>query len=341
MYRIRICVFVMVILYSPVFAAEEPMLNEVGVPEQHTIDVEGDVSVSKNEFLLGEPISIEVAVTNRHSEPVHILDMIEESGFQFSAQDSSGKRVKEFRRPYLTGMFPCVQAQPGSTLRRVVFMHKQLDFPGPGVYEVEYRGCIYSRKISETCPKVSVHDVPLSGVITVKLRKPTGDELEKALTEFVKQLKSGNRELERRAARALSVSEPTLAIKLLKQAVTDESGAYPSYTSEVTWALGKIGGNQATQALLDLALHGKHRRIRTDAIYQLGKQHIKEAVPTLLSLLPDEDVMFRVAALQALGRIKDKSTLPQIEARLTDPNKKVREAAEKALKALTKDRSDK
>lgn len=302
-------------------------------------NLEGRVTLAKEEFLLGEPISIKVALTNRHMEVIHVWDMIDRI-FEFSAQDSSGRLVKGLKKAWWTGLFRTVAVPPGSVFNEVVFMNEYLKFPGPGVYTVTYRGYAPIHKGSRMNQDRDVHAVSLSGVTSVKLRKASVNELENVLREYLKQLKSGNHKLESQAARALSVSEPVLAVKLLKQALEAESGSYPHCAIHATWALAKIGTEQAIQALLDLALHANHWMVRIDAIRELGRWHIKRALRTLTALLSDPSARIRIAALRSLGDIGDESCIPEVELRFNDPDEKVRNVAGKVHKILTEGDQD-
>ena len=300
-----------------------------------SIKVKTQISVTKEEFLVGEPIPMRTTVTNRNSEMIRIFNLLYLT-LDFSAKDSSGRLVKGIRKPWLTGLSRTIAVPPASDFNDVVFMNEYLDFPRPDFYTVTYKGSILFRIEPLESRGTHLQTVPVSGVVNVRLRQGLDSELESALREYLKLLKSGNRQLESQAARALSVSEPTLAAKLLRQAVTDESGAYPSYTSQVTWALARIGTDEAIQVLSDIAMHYKNTMARTDAIDELGRQHIKKAVPTLVTLLSDQDSKIRVSTLRALGCIGDKRRIPEIKLMLTDPDKEVRATAENVYNMLTK-----
>jgi len=332
MFTLKRLLVIIIVLLGTLIARNGDTAESTG---QWWTNVEGRATVAKEEFLVGEPISMKVVVTNRHNGPVYLWDIIERT-FQFSAQDSFGRLVKKRKGPGLSGLFPVVPLRPGTDFNDVVFMNEYLDFPGPGIYRVTYRGYIYLDKGSPKSQHGDVRTVALSGVVNVKLCTGSINQLESALQEYFKQLRSADDKLQRQAARALSVSEPVLALKLLRKALESENGSYPIGATKAAWALGKIGTEQAIQALLDLALHANHWMVRTNAIGELGRWHIKKAVPPLTNLLSDENPRIRIAALRSLGYIGDKSCISEVELRFNDTDEKVRAAAREAYNILTK-----
>lgn len=300
-------------------------------------NLQRQITIGKNEFLLGEPIFIRVTVTNRHSETLLLGHPIYRN-FEFSAQDSSGKLVKKLRIPYMSGFHITVPTPPGTTFNDVAFINEYLEFPGPGVYTVTCRGSILLHKGSPGNQDFDTQYLSLRGVVTVKLRRGSVAELENVLRKYLTQLKSNNLKLKSQASHAFTASEPVLAVKLLKEALEGKNGAYPPYTSHVTWALAKIGTDEAIQALLDVAASSNNNMVRIKAIRELGRWHIKKAVPKLIDLLSDPDAKIRIDTLLSLGSIGDKSCIREVESRFDDPDEKVRNAARKVHKLLTENR---
>lgn len=290
----------------------------------------GEVSVKKKEFLVGEPVALELRVRNLHGDPVYVRDM-KGRYFELSAQDSIGKSLKSFRQPYFSGFIGTVQVDRGADFNDLVFVNRQVDFPGPGVYTVSYAGDVYVQKAPHD---VNAQILSISGQVVVQLRRGSQTELEKALREYLKLLKSGNRRLESRAARALAVSDPNVAVKLLKKALAIESEDFAIYTSHAIWALAKIRTSEAIGVMEDAALGACHSFVRRIAIRELGRFEVRETVPTLVQLLSDPSAKIRRAALRALGNIGDPNSIEEVEMRLNDPDEKVRNTAEKVHKIL-------
>ncbi len=61
----------------------------------------------------------------------------------------------------------------------------------------------------------------------------------------------------------------------------------------------------------------------------------EHGVPALLAALGDESATVRNQAARALGRLRDKTAIPSLEAlRRTDPNNRIRQTAEISLRKL-------
>ncbi len=282
-------VFLGILIFSNSFAAVEN--------KPWWKNVQGQITIGKKEFLLGEPIFIKATVTNRHSETLRLGHPIYRN-FEFSAQDSSGKSVKKLRNPDISGFHITVPTPPGTAFNGVAFINEYLEFPRPGVYIVTCSGSILIHKGSPRDQDFDSQYILLRGVVTVKLRRGSLTELENILRKYLTQLKSSNRRLKRQASHALTASEPMLAVKLLKEALEGKNGAYPPYTSHATWALAKIGTDEAIQALLDVAARSNNNMVRTKAIRELGRWHFKKAVPKLIDLLSDPDAKIRIDTLR-------------------------------------------
>ena len=296
-------------------------------------DIQGQITLGKKEFLLGEPIYIRVVVTNKGNETVNVGDPIYNC-FEFSADGSPGKPVKKLKNPDISGSFRTIPVAPGTTFDGVAFINEYLDFPGPGVYTVTCDGCILVHKGLAKDQDRSIQSISIKGVVTLKLRRGSVAEQEDVLRKYLAHLKSDDRRLQSQASHAFTVSESSLAVKLLKEALMEKGDPRPSYASRATWALAKIGTEQAVQALSNVALHSEKNGARVAAIIQLGSSRIIESVPTLREVLSDPSANIRVAALNSLGKIGDKSSIPEVESRLNDSDEGVRDVASKVYKLL-------
>lgn len=178
-------------------------------------NVQGQITIGKKEFLLGEPIYIRVAVTNNHSETVYLWHPIYHY-FEFSAKDGSGKLklVKKPKNPSMSVFHITVPISPGTTFNGLAFINEYLDFAGPGTYAVACDGSIVVRKGLPKGPDRDRQRILLKGAVTVKLRRGSVAEQEIVLRKLLTQLKSDDRILQSEASYAFTVSEPVLAVKL-------------------------------------------------------------------------------------------------------------------------------
>jgi hypothetical protein len=252
-----------------------------------------------------------------------------------TALDSSGKALKDRTKTQLSAWSDPIPVAPEADCNDVVFVNRHVEFPGPGVYAVSYRGCIDLRKTTPGSRGADKKTVTLSGAVNVELSEGSAEELEEAVRQYVKQLRSDAPGLGDQAARASIASEPALTVRLLRETLQDEEGLLPSQTAQVTWVLARIRTDEAIRLLLDLAAGPSHLMVRTEAIDTLGRFHIKQAVPTLIDLLSDPDSRVRASALQSLGEIGDTSSVSQVQTKLNDPDGKVRDVARRIYARLT------
>ncbi len=295
---------------------------------------------TKEQYLVGEPILLRIEVHNLDSKPIYVQNN-QGFSFKYTARHSSGKMAKDIGPGPISIWSNFFPVESGKDFNDVFYLNEYLEFREPGLYTISYSGRLPVRKTKEYRPSAGSQKhpaVPLSGTFDITLHKGSAGELEKALRAYLKPLRSANHQIEMQGARAFVVSEPTLAVKLLKEAVNEEKLPKAS-ASSVVWALGRIRTDDAINTLCEFATDPNSRG-RISAICKLGSLRVKESKPILTGLLLDENPLVRANVMYAIRSLGDKSTIPLIEARLTDPDKAVRKAAEKALKALTKKRDE-
>jgi hypothetical protein len=296
--------------------------------------VDGRVSIGKGEFVLGEPIFVNVVLSNHHTEPISVSDAVYRS-FEFSVVDSPEPRPRKLRNPDPSGLFRTISVPPGGTLGDTAFIGEYIDIREPGVYTIGCRGSVLVWKVSQTEEDLAERSILISATVVVKVRRGSQDELETALRDHLEHLRSADRSLQRQGARALAVSRPDLAIKLLQEAIGGKPLTDPVALARAAWALARVGTNEAIQALSEAALNSPDEGIRVPIVIELGRSNIAVAVPLLTQLLSDPSPNVRVAALNALEGIGDKSTIPAVQSKLADSDARVREVAGRVVQNLT------
>ncbi|MBD2774828.1 sister chromatid cohesion protein PDS5 [Iningainema tapete] len=182
---------------------------------------------------------------------------------------------------------------------------------------------------------------------TIKMLNQIGSPATPALIEA---LKDPNVQVRRRAAYALSQTDPALEADVISdlQATLKDSDKYVRIST--IKALGHHFPVGTIRPILihDLrtALKDPEKYVRISAIETLGYIHAKDAIPDFLTALRDSDKYIRISAAQALGGIvrnnsKDlteeevKAIVSNLRTALKDPEKYVRINAAKALSSLT------
>lgn len=110
-----------------------------------------------------------------------------------------------------------------------------------------------------------------------------------------------------------------------------------SNRSSLKWTIGNtlsiILDKNSVDALLKIAQEKEHGTSRQMVIVALGKLRNKKAIPVLLKLLYDEEVVAHV--IWALSYFKDPSLIPFIEPFVNSKRPLVHNEAKKAIKKLS------
>jgi bilin biosynthesis protein len=111
----------------------------------------------------------------------------------------------------------------------------------------------------------------------------------------------------------------------------------------VIGALGHVAQEQADEkpcSLLVAALTDPEALIRTEAAAALGQVNYPVAVPHLILAVQDADLDVRKAAINALGKIGDRSALEPLRSLLTDEQEVVRVLAKLAIAQIERQSED-
>jgi hypothetical protein len=287
-------------------------------------------SLSKQDFILGEPIAIDLTITNNGTSKLHMIDP-SRSPFEASFQDDSVQIGRQEMSAWASGLAPAFSLEPGEGRTSSLFARFQPRIGSVKEVTVIFRTSLSVRDGSSANPGVSI---PVSGVFKLRIHPGSRVQLTAAMERYARQLQGTDPELQSQAAYALAVADPNVAVPMLRMALQDRAQLYLGYSPHVVWALGKIGTDQATTELLDLALHNDDLTVRTGAIEQLGNWHRTSALPTLVELSSSPEAQIRLSAVTALGSIGDQSSLGALELRLTDPDEKVRSMAHRVYDHL-------
>lgn len=96
-------------------------------------------------------------------------------------------------------------------------------------------------------------------------------------------------------------------------------------------ALGEVGDERASEALVALCLRDPYYPVRFEAAESLQKVGDKQAVSLLTTALKDPDTAIRLRAVEALGKIGDRRAISALQAAMEDKDEAVRTAAMSSL----------
>ena len=141
---------------------------------------------------------------------------------------------------------------------------------------------------------------------------------------LTEQIKTGTWEDRRIACRRLAVLGEAGAVHPLLYALDDKDAS----VREAAYAgLGELNHPLAAGPMIEHLARETEGRVRIAAIRALGRLRNPHTVPILADLLEDEDHNIRLAAVQSLGAIRDVRALSNLHACLEDRNLYVRAAA--------------
>lgn len=144
-------------------------------------------------------------------------------------------------------------------------------------------------------------------------------------------LRDPNRDVRRRATRALTLKNERGAVELIISALKDEDC---DVQKTATWGLELTGGLQAIEPLVE-TLSDRAWKARGATARALGRLRDDRAVEPLIEMLRDVAHPVRLSATVALGMIGDKRALEAISLTTSDKDGWVRRAAAGASKRIS------
>jgi HEAT repeat protein len=162
-----------------------------------------------------------------------------------------------------------------------------------------------------------------------KLRPSHKSKVCQALLAVIND-KSKPIEIKRRALEAVA----PLSLPKMKKAIAEayQSGN-PKLRTSALFAMGK-SCNHSWLPILLKELANTDAEIRYEAAGACGELGEEEAVPYLIELINDLDVEVRLAAIQALGKIGGPEAKGCLEQCLNNPSEVIQQTAEQALHEL-------
>lgn len=135
------------------------------------------------------------------------------------------------------------------------------------------------------------------------------------------------------AARALGDLKSTKALTTLGNALLDQSSS-KYLRREAAEALKRINSSSSLQIMMTVLTKDGDYRVREYAVKYLKAKLDPKSVPTLIKALNDDEGSVREDAAVALGKLKNKSALPDLIGLLDDKNERVRVAAINSIKIV-------
>ena len=136
--------------------------------------------------------------------------------------------------------------------------------------------------------------------------------------------------------RALEAAAP-LSLPQVERAILEAyQSSHPKLRTSAVYAMGK-NCNSCWLSMLLKELGSVDAEIRYEAAGACGELGGKEAVPHLVELVNDPDVDVQLAAIQALGKIGGSKAKECLEQCVNNPSEAIQQAAEQSLYELEED----
>jgi len=146
---------------------------------------------------------------------------------------------------------------------------------------------------------------------------------------YLQDLKSDNVMVQKEAIYKLGETQDSSAVEALSALITANAPKFIKI--EAMEALGKIGEERAAEIIIPL-LKDDDQEIREAAIEVLGKLKSRDSVPFLIAILPKKET--RLTTIWALGNIGDKTAIPVLATLLKSDDKFVRYNASRSLQKI-------
>jgi HEAT repeat protein len=191
------------------------------------------------------------------------------------------------------------------------------------------RKAVTRRALVLTAVLVMFFMIPLTMIkIQAKERQEkTKIQVPKNLQSLIQDLKSGNPEVQKRAAWALGDKEDEKAVPALIETLKDKD---PEIRALAAWALGEIKDLRALSPLIE-ALPDGNTYAREMIVKAVGEFENEQGIEPLAVFCKDNSPDVRAAAVWALGEIPSRESQNAIISALDDSSALVRDAAVVAL----------
>jgi len=301
-------------------------LTLLGALSASAQSIEARFSTEKTDYLVGEPIFVTLAVSNKTSEAIW-LDFkvtpfpcsdfdIEVPGAGLASDLSCGFQVSCGRG------FREVQPLKTILIRRLVdatFRIRQ-----PGLYEVRVHAIVSVHR-QNLFDSPEVEKIDLSQSLAVRARGGTEQQLKEAFQPYVEALNSSDDMIRGDAAHAITELAPTfledVLIKLAKS----------RYAYGAIIALRKVNTSATRAALAAIASSGDDRSVRIQAIQNLGRTNDTSYLLSLFKLMESEDKEIQYVAAAAAGNVGGRPAVNRLLALVSNPDAKTRSAGANGL----------
>ena len=291
--------------------------------------IEARFSTEKTDYLVGEPIFVTLAVSNKTSEatwldfkgtgfpfPCNDFD-IEVPGAAFASDGGCGGEAASCGRGFR-------EVQPLKTILIRRLVDASFRIRQPGLYEVRAHA-IVSVHHQNLFDSPEAEKLDLSQSLAVRARGGTEQQLKEAFQPYVEALNSSDEMIRGDAAHAITeLAPPFLEDVLIKLAKSH-------YAYGAIIALRKVNTSATRAALAEIATRGEDPSVRIEAIQNLGRTNDPAYLPRLFNLMESEDKQVQHVAAEAAGNVGGSAAVNRLSALVSNPDAETRSAGANGL----------
>ena len=291
--------------------------------------IEARFSLEKTNYLVGEPLFVNLTVSNKTSEPIWL---------EFQSPDLAKLLCDDFAievlgaepadKPWGCGFAGSCgrglrEVPPGkrTTLRQLLNQQSHLQ---PGAYSLHAQTTIVVRK-QNLFDSPKIEQVNVSDALQVKLQHSNENELESAFRPIVAEL--NDPDPRRRAEAAAAITElapPFLEDTLIELTITN-------FAHSAIAALRKADTAKTRAALAQIAIDSDDSMLRIEAINNLGRTKDATYLPPLFQLMESGNKAIQNAAAEAAGTLGGVTAVQHLSAFISDANSGTRIAGASGL----------
>ena len=298
------------------------MLTFLGTVPASDQSIEARFSLEKTNYLVGEPLFVNLTVSNKTSEPIWL---------EFQSPDLAKLLCDDFAIEVL-GAEPAdepwgcgfagscgrglMEVPPGkrTTLRQLLNQQFRLQ---PGAYFLHAQTTIVIRK-QNLFDSPKIEQMNVSDALQVKLQHGNENELESAFRPIVTELNDPDPRRRAEAAHAITeLAPPFLEGTLIELTKTN-------FALSAITALRKADTPKTRAALAQIAIDSDDSMLRIEAINNLGRTMDAAYLPTLFQLMESTNKAIRKASAEASGTLGGATAVQRLSSFISDVDAETR-----------------
>ena len=287
-----------------------------------------DLLIAKDEFVLGEPVKLNLKFVNKTKEPYHVyIDKFNLPSIKFKA-NVNGKNVPLLLPKERLGIVPGNTIISNTIIS--LYLNNYLEVNNTGLYSITAIANIEFDQENEKLLLVSTNKFGF------KLRNATTNELDNILQKYTTKIESHN---SHKLKESFDAAEALLSLNSSNVIKHLERGLYHTHgfvKSRCAYGLVKINNNAADQVLLK-ALSDKNCKSKMAIMGMLSykRKNIKIPDSVMMNFITNSSVYTKMSVISYFYNIKDTNSIQFLHLLSNDFDENVCKEAELVLKQFS------